>query len=168
MPRSKSGNALQIDEHLDFQRALGLAQRIGWGVLFLGVVVAATGALGGGGPLSQASAAGDALQVRYPRFARHGTPLEIELQVATAAVGEQPFSITLGGAYGDRLHIDGIVPAPARVWSGAHGLTFEFAPASGPRQVIRIAGDTDTVGNFAGEVGLGERPPLRLRTFVYP
>lgn len=168
MPRSKSGNALQIDEHLDFQRALGIAQRIGWGVLFLGVFVAVTGALGGGGPLSQASAAGDALRVQYPRFARHGTPLKIELQVATAEAGAQPFSITLGGAYGDRLHIDSIVPAPARAWSGAHGMTLEFTPAPGPRQVIRIAGDTDTIGSFAGEVGLGQRPPLRLRTFVYP
>lgn len=168
MPRSKSGRALQIDEQLRFQRTLNLVQRIGWGALLLGAFAAASGVLGGGGPLSRASATSDALRVQYPRFARHGAPLKMELHVATGAVGRQRFSITLGGGYGDRLHIDSIVPAPARVWSGADGTTFEFAPAPGARQVIRIAGETDAIGTFAGEVSLDQRPPLRLRSFIYP
>jgi len=162
--RSTPADALQLDEQLRFQRVLGIVQRVGWGVMALGLIVALAGVFGGGGPLASASASAGALEVTYPRFARRGAPLQLEIAVAAAG----PVSLTLGGDFASRLQIERIVPEPARVTSSERGLTFEFAPAAGQRQVIRIDGRTDALGTSTGTLGLGDRLAVRLHSFVYP
>ena len=168
MARSTPADALQLDEQLRFQRVLGIVQRVGWGVMALGLIVALAGVFGGGGPLASASASASAgagaLEVTYPRFARRGAPLQLEIAVAAAG----PVSLTLGGDFASRLQIERIVPEPARVTSSERGLTFEFAPAAGQRQVIRIDGRTDALGTSTGTLGLGDRLAVRLHSFVYP
>jgi hypothetical protein len=122
--------ALQLDEHLDFQRREWRVQRVGWFALAAFVVAALTGVFGSG-PLSRAVASAPGLSVDYDRFIRADvrSRLTIELARPESATAAQ---LSISRSYFDAIDITRMFPEPStvEVRGGEAILSFE-RPAPG-------------------------------------
>ena len=89
---------LDTTEDPVFERRQWRMERIAWTLLGVVVLLALTGLLGAGGPLSttHAVSADGSLRVEYPRFARRQAESDITLHVAVP--GDGPLRITLDRA----------------------------------------------------------------------
>jgi hypothetical protein len=156
-----------IKEDMAFQRATWRAERIGWTVLWLIVVLALLG-LFSNGLLSTASVespAGD-LRVTYERFQRNGTLAEIKLEAAPQS-GQQ-LAIRIGTQILDASTIETITPRPQAERGIAGGIEFVFAVEPGEPLTVYVNVRPRGVGFLAGGIGIGESRPARLSQFIYP
>lgn len=161
-------HTLQLHQHLRFQRRLLLARRTGIALLVAGLTAALAGTFGAGGPVSQATASADGLQVRFPRFARYRGPARIEIEVRTPAEAGGSFSLTIAGDHARHFSIGRITPEPERMARTTDGIELTFAVAAGGRQAITLEGEPEARGSMSGTVATDGRPPLPIATFVYP
>jgi hypothetical protein len=105
--------ALQLDEHLDFQRREWRVQRVGWFALAAFVLAALAGVFGSG-PLSRAVATAPGLAVDYERFIRADVRSRLTIEMArpdstTAA------QLSISRNYFDAINITRIFPQPSTV-----------------------------------------------------
>lgn len=156
-----------IKEDMAFQRATWRAERIGWAILWLVMVLALLG-LFSDGPLSTASAvspAGD-LRVTYGRFQRNGAPAEIKLQ-ARPQQGRE-LVIRLGAELLAAFTIESITPNPQSERGHAGGVQLVFSVAAGEPSTVHLTARPHRVGPVVSEIGIGDGPPARLSQFIYP
>lgn len=121
-----SGNDYPIREQMDFQHSDWVAERIGWAVVAIIVIVALSGLLGFG-PLAAATAsdASHRLSVDYDRFQRVTVTTHFTFRVAG---GASPLELRLGPDFSSEFEIDSVQPAPLHSTQGPDGLTLTFAP----------------------------------------
>lgn len=158
---------LQIDEALDFQRHLRVAQHVGWVVLIAIVAGGIAGLLGGGGPLADRTVRSGALQATYPAYARANAPLTLEFEVDPAPAGG-PVTLVMDGDLAGRLMLEHFAPQPSATRAGDHRLELDFDTVDAAVRRIRIEGRVLRPGRLTGGVALADQPRLPVRSFVYP
>lgn len=161
-------HALELEQHLVFQRRLLWVRRTGNVLLIAGLLAALAGAFGAGGPLSQTGATAEAVEARFPRFARYRGPARLEVEVRTPAVAGDTFSLAIGGEHARQFTIERITPEPERMASTDGGIELTFAVAPGEFQRVTLEGQPESMGSMSGTVAVDGRPPLPIETFVYP
>ena len=85
-------------------------ERTGWVLMAVIIGAALLGFFGGGALGAVHAAAGDALAVRYPRFARANAPLELVIEWAPQQVEA---TIWISRPYIDQFADEEVLPAPA-------------------------------------------------------
>jgi hypothetical protein len=155
-----------IEEYMAFQRREWIAERIGWSLLLLIVVVAATGVLAFG-PLSRASIsdASGRLSVEYERFERVTVTTRFKFRLVSSG---QPLELRLGPAFASAFQIDSVQPAPVRSTHGNDGLVLVFDPPKAGGLTVVIWCRPRRIGFTEFSVAIGAEPPLRRSILIYP
>ena len=156
-----------IKEDMAFQRATWRAERIGWAVLWLIVLLALLG-LFSHGPLSTASVEtpDGGLRVTYERFQRNGRPAEIKLEARPRP--EHGLAISLDARMLDAVTIETITPAPQAERAIAGGIELVFHAEPGAPLTVRLTVRPHKIGLVASAIGVGASRPAELTQFVYP
>lgn len=155
-----------IEEYMAFQRREWIAERIGWSLLGLLAVIAATGVLAFG-PLSRTTATDSAgrLSVEYERFERVTVTTRFKFRLAASG---QPLELRLGPAFASAFEIDSVQPAPMRSTHGNDGLALTFDPPKAGGLTVVIWCRPRQIGFTELAVGTGAEPSLRRSILVYP
>jgi len=166
---SKIDDEVAVGEDLRFQQAWWRFERSVW-IFFVLLLALDLAGVFGRGPVANAEArsADGAVDLRYERIERSGTPSVMTVSLAANAVqspdtAELFVSESIVGALGARR----IIPQPAATRVTANGLTYRF-PIGGAPARVRIELEPSTPGVFAFELGVPGRPPLRARVLVVP
>ena len=161
---------LEIDQDLEFQRRVWVAQRVGWALMALFVLAAAVGLLGVG-PLSHARAAiPGVMTLEYERFARFETSETLTVRLDSAATAGEVVRLSLNREFLDSAKIETVLPPPARVESAAGRLIYVFAVGE-PRVplVVTFTFEPRDIGVHEGIVRLESRDArIAFRQLVYP
>jgi hypothetical protein len=158
---------LEHERDLTFQRREWRAQRIGWVVMVLLLLVGLSGILGSG-PLSTATVASGPLQFDYARFERRHAPTEVEVAIGQGAVRDEQVALWLSTDYLEAIEITSIMPEPEEVEVMGDRVVYHFAaePAAEIRVVIAL--EHDEPGLTTGRVGLVDGEELAWWQVVYP
>jgi hypothetical protein len=160
---------LQLAEYSDAQRRAGMIDRVGW-ILMLLIVIAAASGLFGNGPIGLAKAVDESedLRVDYNRFGRYGADLTLRVQVRESAASQGEFQVWVSSEYLEGVKIDDISPAPdtAEVLDG--GILYRFVGKQGDlKATFDLTGDS--IGSLSGSVGLdGPITAAHFSQFLYP
>ncbi|HEY8610465.1 MAG TPA: hypothetical protein VIL69_04140 [Roseomonas sp.] len=156
-----------VGEDIGFQRRVWRAQRIGWAVLAVLVLLGLLGAFGGG-PLARASARSEdgGINVEWERIERIGRDSVLRIRTTTPRSG--PLVLRLEDGLAENVEIASADPQPAgesrgpgRVW-----LRFEPPPEGGAAEIV-LKLRSSRPGIVNGRLVLdGSALPLRL--FVLP
>ena len=154
-----------IQEDMRFQRRSWIAERVGWSVLLLLMLVGLSGAFGIG-PLSWQTASGGSLSVQYERFQRI-TRLARFTFTANAQKGSET-QLHLSRGFQDDFEVSDIQPQPARSAAGADGLTLTFATQGDTAGRIVIWAHSRRYGKSDITARIGNEAPVPFWVFVYP
>ncbi|MCM8748094.1 hypothetical protein NET02_02945 [Thermomicrobiaceae bacterium CFH 74404] len=161
---------LEIEEDLEFQRAMWRVQKIGWVVIGI-IVVAALLGLFGNGPLSRAVAgqAGLRFRVEYERFARYKAPMSMTIRIEPGVAQQGRVRVWVAREYLEAIAIQQIVPEPVEVLSQEDGTTYviQVADPSKPASVTFDA-QPDQFGLQTIRIQVQDGQPLRFRQLIYP
>ena len=168
-------NKEQLEAHtgraIGYQRKEWKAQRIGWAVMALLVLLALSGLLGSSGPLAdaEAEATDSSVRVRYLRFDHHRGPGELSVEIAPEFVAEGEVRLWVDRHYIDGLEMQAVVPEPDQVELEAERVVYVFTvgEGSGPLTVTftyRQAGYWRTTA----KLGLVNGGQVEFSQFVYP
>jgi hypothetical protein len=145
-------------DDLAFERRWWAFQRVGW-VGLAALLVLAAGGLFGNGLFTRTTKAAGGVTLEYPRFARSGASLTIEI---TTDAGRSSF--LLDDHVLAFLVPETIVPAPARQFATSEGLNLIYEPAT---TRVRIAGRSRSIGAERGVVSSGGAT-IPFKIFLYP
>lgn len=174
MTRRSSIGDVELAQALAFHRRELRAERIGWAVMLLIVLLALLG-LFGSGPLSKhrVQTADGGLQVKYNRFARYLAPTELRLTFSPAAVKDARVHVWLSRAYLQHMEIQKIIPEPDSVQLEGKRLTYTFKVLqnSQPGEIL-FELESEAIGRLRGAAGLagpaGKNQEVAFTTFIYP
>lgn len=124
-------DGLEIQEDLAHTRRQWRAQAVTGALTVLVLLLALLG-LFGTGPLSWATATGDAglLEVDYERFLRHTGHAELQVHVEAQAARGGTFEIVIDRDYLDRFQVTSVTPQPDSVEALAGRVQFTFLAGS--------------------------------------
>jgi hypothetical protein len=105
------------------QERLWLAERIGWAIFGLLIVLALLGFTGAGGPFAHASLSLPSGTIDYPRVARWQASDQIRVSFAP---GPSQRRVTLSPALLGKVDVDHVVPSPSATQSGPQGAVYVF------------------------------------------
>jgi hypothetical protein len=159
-----------ITEDMAFQRKTWRAERIGWVVLVVLLLLSAAG-LFGHGLLSAATAQdGDGrLTVEYHRFARNGAMTRLTIGVSPPVAGD--VVIRLDEALPRNFTIETVQPAPAESRMQTGGLEWLFRAGSDAASplLVHVTLRSEQTGWLTARIGLaGSAAPVKLNIFIYP
>lgn len=161
---------LEVDQDLDFERAVWVVQRVGWAAMTL-VLVAALAGLLGPGPASwtKAEAPDGDLVAEYHRFVRANGPTDLEVSLGRAAVRDGRVRLWLDRAYLGGAEIERVTPEPESVEVGPDRLVYVFAVSRGGQAArVSFALSPRTAGPWDARLGVEDGADLAFRQFVYP
>lgn len=172
MSRINEVGHLQIEQDLNFQRRMWIAQRVGWVILGLLILAVLLG-LAGQGPLGRASVsdAQGMLQIRYDRFWRVGKPTRIQVRFDARPDTESLARLWLNREYLARFALRKVVPEPIRIEldEGRLICVFLVSPSgAGKRQLIEFELEPTSAGMASGRMGVPGGPEVAFDQFVYP
>jgi hypothetical protein len=156
-----------IKEDMQFQRATWRAERIGWALLWLIMILALLGLFSEGllSTTSAESPAGD-LRVTYGRFQRSGAPAEVKLEAAPQ--NGQEVVIRVSAPMLDAFTIESISPRPQAERGVTNGIELVFPVAAGEPLTAYMNVRPHKVGFVSSEIGIGRGRPAQLNQFIYP
>ena len=156
---------------IEFQRKEWAAQRIGWAVMGLLVLLALAGLLGGGGPLAdaEAAAADSSVRVRYLRLDHHLGPGELRVEIAPEFVSAGEVRLWVDRSYIDGLDLESIVPEPDQVQLEPDRVVYVFTVGEG-RGPLNVSFSYRHEGYWRdrAELGLVNGEPVEFSQFVLP
>ena len=162
--------SLQVDEDIDLQVYVWVAERVGWVVMGLLAVAARLG-LFSTGPLSRATAEDPEgrLRVEYDRFQRFGGSETLRITLLKPPVSGDRVSLRISRPIVDDLELERNEPEPERTAVAADALVFTFR-LLGPQQpgTVLFSLKPQRIGAVSGELGFEGQPPSRLTMFVFP
>jgi hypothetical protein len=140
-------------------------ERIGW-IAMAAILAAAVVGLFGHGWLSESEAAvGDELIVKYSRFCRAHSP--IELTVDWVPRGEQP-TLWIARSYLDEFEIEEIRPTPSAVTLEADRIRYAFRSSEpGARAAVTFRLKAERGGPYRGRIGV-HGLDVEVRQLVFP
>ena len=159
---------LQVGDHEAFKRREWRAERIGWLLTALLVVVAALGLLGPG-PLSwtHATAANELVRVDYQRFGHLEADDKLTVTFAPAAVTDRSISLELAQEWVEAVDIDTITPQPDQQVATPYGLRLTVATEPGTEVTVQIsyrAGDAGPIDAGVRHAGV----TIPFHQLIYP
>lgn len=154
-------STLQLDDEIELHQTGWIIQRIGWALIVLVVIAAAFGFFGTG-PVSRKEVSDSENTIRYERFARYESPMNV--LVFTSGEGEV-VNISISQTYLNSLRLDKITPSPSsqRIENGMTIFTF---PVNGPATINFFVQPT-RAGTISGTFQVN-RSVFEIRHFVYP
>lgn len=157
-----------VKEDMTWQRREICIQRFGQYMLFAIVIAGACG-LFSKGFLSngEATSPDGAVQVRYERFGRVQSNMNMSSQVPAQA--DDRFTVTIGNGALDSLEIQTLQPQPIEAVARANHLQLTFLThnvKSG--HTIWIGMQPQEMGAISMSVGVTDSPPARFSLWVYP
>jgi hypothetical protein len=158
-------DGLQIEADSAFQERVWKAERVGWFMFALIVLMALAGMTGGGGPLAARIATTPAGQIEYPRVTRWLRP---ETMTVRFSGESERHRLILAEAFGERFEIERIRPVPERSFAGPDALVYEFAASGGPLAPVRLTVQANSPGWVRYAVGLDDAAPIPLTTAILP
>jgi hypothetical protein len=165
MPARSRAEAPQIAEDRSFQERFWAVERVAWIGFVLLIVVAVSGLLGSGGPLSRGEAASGDSRIDYPAQARWEAGEELNIRLG-GEPGER--TLALSETFADAFEIEDIQPPPTRVESGANGQSLIFL-ATGPEPIeVRVAMTPRNPGLARYTITPAGQAALTVATFVWP
>ena len=119
----KIKHSLQLEEDIALAEKSWPIQRVGWGILFLFLIMAALGTCGTG-ILSSASQQQGNTTMEYERFARYGNAFELSFKMANV---KEHSIIAIPQSYLEHMEIKTISPNPSQqvVEDGNHLFVFD-------------------------------------------
>lgn len=165
---------LEIEEDLAFQRRQWRFERMGTLALLLFLVAAALGLFGPGAfDTARIVAAGHALELEYPRFARMQTPLRLRVTVRPAELAPPgELRVWLSSEYLERVTLAHVTPEPLRTELDAGGVTYVFAwggaRGTGGTGALGFELEADGPGRIRGRIGTRPGDAVEFSHLVYP
>jgi hypothetical protein len=156
-----------FQEDMAFQLRDWRAERVGWCVMGILVILACLG-LFSNGPLSKTTARDETrrLSVEHERFYRFGASSDMRWSVEAAPGTET--TIAVNREFIEAFTLESITPAPSRMVGTADGVRLTFTREEGASLDVVLSVTPDEVGTVAPEVRLQDAEPIRLDTFIYP
>lgn len=155
-----------VQEDMPLQVKLWRAERIGWCLFFLVVLVALLG-LFGTGPLSKTEAVSSngELLIQYDRFDRNGASNEMIVKAKADEQGK--VWLIIGGALLQRFTIEGIQPEPANAEGFGDGMKLELKPDSEGWATAYFALRATGIGPVKTNIRSGGQS-VEVGQFIYP
>ena len=168
MAKLKKVGELEIGQDLEFQKKEWKAELFGWILMALLLLAALLGLLGGG-PLSQASAASEAISIDYHRFTRYQSPTQLLITASPNAVSEGTVRLVLDQDYINSFNVQYVLPEPDSVELVQDTYIYTFT-VNEPDQSMKIIFDleSDEIGTIAGSLGVDGGQEVRISHLVYP
>jgi hypothetical protein len=157
---------IPIEEDMRFQRATWKIERAGWVVLALIVIAALLGVFSNGYLSSAAKGDEHGFNVHYDRFQRRTVTTHLRMNVP--ADDDNVARLRVGRSVLDDYEIDAIDPRPSRAAADQTDLVFDFDTGDTRELAMVIALRPRRIGMAHLSLAAANRPPLMLRTFVYP
>ena len=162
---------LEIEENPAFHRRDWRAQRLGWALLALVVLMALLGGFGRGILARGVALSPDrTFRVRYERLVRRHAPARLEFTLAPGlAASDGLVRIWLDRRYAADVRITDVQPEPAQVSVTPALLIYSFAVADGGQPVTVTFGiEHHRVGRSRSRAGVLPQGVVTLGQFVYP
>jgi len=159
---------LDLNDDKPFQERFWTFQRFAWLAFALCVILALAGLTGGGGPLSRATASGDAGTVDYPRVARWEASDALRIILPESA--NRQVRIDIGSAFSEVFELEDIQPQPSASEATAEGLRFVFDLSDPPgerRIVMHVRAMRPSLGR-AMHIRINGGPALAFAPVVLP
>lgn len=167
--RASDQGAKALGDDPAFQKVQWRVERISWCVMVIIIAGALAGLLGGGGPLSRNTKANSdsTNQVVYERFARHATPMTLDVNVASSA--ERQVRLRISDEYLAAMNVQSITPPPTSTSLGDKQQILVFDRAGSPVTVtIRFQLAPMVLGLQRGWVAVDSGAPISFSHFIFP
>jgi hypothetical protein len=160
-------DGLQIDDDHGFERADWRAQRIGWTIMAVILVLAVAGVLGRG-RLSRERiplGAGDTLAVET--VTRHNAPAELRLKLRS--VSANSLFVDISRAFLDDVEVRSVSPEPTDIVPHARSTRYVFAAdgSSGPIELVFVYAPNGYWRN-GGWISVAGSAPVAFSQVVLP
>jgi hypothetical protein len=154
-------------EDMTFQERTWLAQRIGWAMMGLFIVLALLGVFYSG-VLSEtrAATADGAVVVEYHRFAHRTARSHLTIRVAAPLSGDVLMRIS--PSFGQSYDIEVLHPHPVRNTAGTSGLEFVFARSGSGDLTVDIGARAKRFGILRIEIAVPGRGSVDIIQIIYP
>lgn len=163
----KINQEIAVGEDLAFQCAWWTFERIVW-TLFVLIIACDLAGLFGRGPLAHAHLQNSAIDMKYDRIARYGTPSTVTINLAPGTAVKGEYHLYVSQSLVDQLGTERVIPQPKTTAIGTDGLTYTF-PDSGPgRATVEFSLQPAKPGHFHFTVQVPGTPPLQAGVFVMP
>lgn len=164
----KVDDAISVGEDLAFQRKWWRFENLAWCLLVVALLADALGLLGRGWLARAERATPDgALQVRYERVERAGTPSEMTLTFHQLAAAEQDIRLVVSPSVVKQMGARRVIPQPAQSLLGPGGITYVF-PATGAPATVSFSLEPSFPGMQHVTLTVPGEQPIRLRILVLP
>lgn len=160
---------LEINQDVVFQEREWNAERVGWGLLTLLILIAVAG-LFGNGPLSWTSATSDdGLEIIYERFGRRGGSQELTVRAPATAASGGVWEIEVTRGYLASLEITAVSPEPDKVETIEGALRYSFTQATpGADLEVVFAVTPRHLLSQDGEFRFRDGEPVHVSQFFFP
>lgn len=155
--------SLEIDEAIDLHITGWIAQRIGWGLMLVVLVLAALG-LFGDGILSREQLVRGDTALTFERYARRGS--DTELQVTTPVVDGR-LCIVLSSEFTRAFEIRQITPEPIGQWFDDGNTAFDFSGDGRGNITFFMEVRRGATGTMESVVSVNDRR-FTLHQYIYP
>ena len=141
-------------------------ERAGWLAMAVILAAAALGFFGHGWLSETEIAVGDQLIVKYARFCRAHSP--IELAVDWLPAGQEP-TLWISRSYLDEFKITEIRPTPSAVTLGADRIHYAFRSSNPAARVeVTFMLKPEHGGPYRGRIGVDDGLGVEVRQLVFP
>jgi hypothetical protein len=157
-----------VAENMPHQRRVWIAERIGWAVVTLIVVLALAGVFGRGPLSAMTVASGDgSLTVEADRFQRNGARSMIRV-AALVPAGESAVSIRISREFFEHFNIEAMVPQAATAAPDGAGVQLSFPARGGDRAVVYLRVRAEGIGLMRSRIALSGGGSVDLLQFIHP
>jgi hypothetical protein len=140
-------------------------ERAGWTAMAAMLAAAAAGLFGHGWLSESEAAAGGELTVKYSRFGRAHSPLELAIDWLPR---EQEPALWISRSYLDAFEIDEVRPTPSAVTLAPDRIYYTFRSSEPAARVeVTFMLKAEHGGAYRGRVGI-DRLEVEVRQFVFP
>lgn len=163
--------AYPVAEDMSFQRRTWVAERIGWFLIIVLILLALAGVFSSG-PLSSTTAQDGSgrLTVQYDRFGRYNAAARLVLKITPLQNG--PVVVRVDADFLDAFTIEWLHPMPAAVRSFDGGSEWTFHAGTTVPFSVYISLRPDVIGLRRARIALDDETdtgtPAHLLFFVYP
>ena len=169
MAKLPRNDDLEIEESIEFQRREWRAERIGWAVMGVVILLAVLGFFGGAGPFQMGSARADRLEIRFDRFARLQAPARLQVRVQAGTSDADTVAIWIDRDFLESIRLEGVTPEPDGVDAAADRLVFSFSLLRAGESIdVTYHFTTLSIGLHQGRVGLSSGSSLEISQFTFP
>ena len=153
---------LEINEDIPLHEKGWIWQRIGWFLILLLVILAATGFFGDG-VVSKKTISGSHTTLAYERFYRQEARMEIK--VGLRQPGGTLAAVSFPNSYLEQFRIESIQPEPKEILLRGNSTHYLFPGTDSMTLVFYLVPQSS--GSVSGTIGINNRP-YPITHFIYP